>query len=99
MPGAGCPIVVMDRDLRSQYISSITIDNRKSAYEVGRYIHEKGFRTVGCIVGEGPDGVRREEGFRAAVRDFGLILRQEHILAGDFIYETARVDQRGGQYP
>lgn len=87
--GEDCPIVVMDRELCSEYISSITIDNRKSAYEVGRYIHEQGFRSVGCITGEGPDGIRRNEGFRSAVRDFGLQLRQEHILPGDFNHESA----------
>ena len=88
--GSNCPVVVMDRELCGQYISSITIDNRKSAYEVGRYIHDQGFSTVGCIVGEGPDGISREQGFRDAVRDFGLELREDCMLHGDFVYEGAR---------
>ena len=86
---ASCPVVVMDRELCGEYISSITVDNRKSAYEVGRYIHELGFRSVGCVTGRGPDGVRRNEGFRAAVRDFGLTLREDCVLEGDFNQEIA----------
>ena len=82
--GAGCPVVLMDRNLCSRYISCITIDNEQCAYDVGRYIHDRGFRRVGCIIGEGPDGIRRTKGFRAAVRDFGLELPEEWFLNGDF---------------
>ena len=88
--GVGCPVVLMDRKLCGQYISSITIDNRKCAYEVGRYIHEQGFRKVGCIIGEGPDGISRTQGFLAAVKDFGLELQDAWFLNGDFQREIAR---------
>jgi len=87
--GANCPVVVMDRELCGKYISSITIDNRKCAYEVGRYIYQLGFRRVGCVIGEGPDGIRRMEGFRQAVKDFGLELRKDCVFSGAFLYETA----------
>lgn len=86
--GASCPVVVMDRELCSQYISSITIDNQTCAYEVGRYIHQQGFQTVGCVIGEGPDGVRRNLGFRNAVRDFGLTLREDWVINGKFQYDV-----------
>ncbi|MBR2047776.1 MAG: LacI family DNA-binding transcriptional regulator [Oscillospiraceae bacterium] len=86
---SACPVVVMDRDLCDEYISSLTIDNQKCAYEVGRYIYEMGFKTVGCIIGEGPDGIRRNKGFRAAVRDFGLDLWEDCVLHGDFVYDAA----------
>lgn len=88
--GKNCPVVVMDRKLCNEYISSITIDNRNSAYEVGRYIHSLGFRTVGCIVGDGPDGIQRDIGFREAVRDFGLELREDCVIRGGFVFELAR---------
>jgi LacI family transcriptional regulator len=86
---SSCPVVVMDRELCGKHISSITIDNRKCAYEVGRHIHNLGFRRVGCVIGEGPDGVRRLEGFRNAAKDFGLELREDCIFSGAFLYETA----------
>lgn len=86
---ANCPVVVMDRELQDEYISSITIDNRRCAYEVGKYLHEVGFHTVGCVIGSGPDGILREEGFRTAVKDFGLDLREDCVLDGDFVREAA----------
>lgn len=88
--GANCPVVVMDRELCNEYISSVTIDNKNSAYEVGRYIHELGLHSVGCVVGSGPDSLHRDRGFRDAVRDFGLELREDCVLHGEFIFDPAR---------
>lgn len=88
--GPTCPVVVMDRDLCGEHISCVTIDNEACAYEVGKYIHDLGFRKVGCVVGKGPDGIRRDRGFRAAVRDFDLELREDWILQGDFVHTVAR---------
>ena len=84
-----CPVVVMDRKLCGKHISSITIDNQTCAYEVGRYIHRAGFQQVGCVIGEGPDGISRDLGFRKAVKDFGLTLHPEWVINGQFHYETA----------
>lgn len=86
---AECPVVVMDRELCGQYISSIVINNRNCAYEVGQYIHSRRFHSVGCVIGSGPDGVQRLEGFQAAVRDLGLELRSENVLEGNFAYQIA----------
>ena len=87
--GSNCPVVVMDREITNEYISSITIDNETCAYEVGKYIHEQGFRKVGCILGNGPDGIRRERGFRKAVAEFGLKLDENALFCGDFQYDVA----------
>ena len=84
-----CPIVVMDRDLTGDYISSILIDKQGSAYEVGRYISRQGFQSVGCIMGNGYDGEQREKGFMDAVSDYRLNLQKDCILRGDFQAEIA----------
>lgn len=88
--GANCPVVLMDRELCSEHISCITVDNYKCAYEVGQYIHSMGLRRVGYLYGEGPDGFRRTRGFRAAVKDFGLELRESWVMNGDFNHDIAR---------
>lgn len=90
LAGPNCPVVVMDRPLHNEYISSVVIDNEKCAYEVGRYISELGFRNVGCIIGKGPDAIRRNKGFRAAIRDFGLHMEKGWVLQGEFVYSIAR---------
>lgn len=81
---ADCPIVVLDRELYNEHISCILIDNQGSAYEVGRYIHDQGFKSVGCIMGNGYDGEQREIGFMKAVEDFRLNLQADFILRGHF---------------
>ena len=87
--GSSCPVVLMDREICNEYISSITIDNETCAYEVGKYIHQQGFRKIGCILGSGPDGTRRESGFRKAVAEFGLELDENAVFSGDFQYDVA----------
>ena len=87
--GSKCPVVVMDRELCGEFISSVTVDNRKAAYEVGKYIYEQGFSSVGCIVGEGPDAIQRDAGIREAIRDFGLQLREDWVISGSFVYAKA----------
>lgn len=79
-----CPIVVMDRELSGDHISSILIDNHGSAYTVGKYIYEQKFESVGCVLGNGYDGEQREKGFMAAVEEYGLNLQEDCILQGEF---------------
>lgn len=86
---ADCPIVVMDRELTGEHISSILIDNQGSAYEVGRYIHDQGFKSVGCIIGKGYDGAQRQKGFMRAVSDYGLNLMEDCVINGDFQAKAA----------
>ena len=86
--GSSCPVVLMDREICNEYISCITIDNETCAYEVGKYIHQQGFRKIGCILGSGPDGTRREKGFRKAVAEFGLELDEHAVFTGDFQYDV-----------
>lgn len=88
--GPGCPVVLMDRDMVSEHISCVYIDNFQCAYDVGRYIHSLGLRTVGLIVGEGPDGKWREAGIRAAAKDLGLEIREDWVFCAHFRFDLAK---------
>lgn len=81
---AECPIVVLDREMTGKYISSILINNLESAYEVGHYIKDRGYRSVGYITGSGYDGLQREKGFEKAIEDFHLPIQRDCILKGKF---------------
>lgn len=81
---ADCPIVVLDREMTGKYISSILIDNQESAYEVGRYIAERGYHSVGYITGSGYDGLQREKGFLKAIEDFKLPIQRDCVLKGEY---------------
>lgn len=81
---ADCPIVVLDREKTGKYISSILINNFESAYEVGRYMANMQYRSIGYITGSGYDGEQRKKGFLKAVEDFHLPVQENCILKGEF---------------
>lgn len=91
-----CPIVVMDRELCEEHISSILVANQDGAYSMGQYLHNLGVRTVGVVDGSGYDGEQRAIGFLRAVKDFGLELWEDWTLHGHFQEHLAyeRVSER-----
>lgn len=83
------PIVVLDRELHGEYISSVLIDNERSAYKVGEKIASLGLKSVGCLVGPGFDGEQRMQGFQEAVEDFNLEILNDCVLDADWKEEIA----------
>ena len=83
------PVVVLDRELHGEYISSVLIDNVRSAYKVGEHIASVGLNSVGCLIGSGFDGEQRMRGFQNAVTDFDLEVSQEWTLDADWKEEIA----------
>ncbi len=83
------PIVVLDRELHGKNISSVLIDNAGSAYKVGQYISHLGLKETSCLIGPGYDGEQRLNGFKSAVEEFGLELRPEWIIDGNWLEEDA----------
>jgi len=83
------PIVVLDRELSGKNISAVLIDNEGSGYRVGQHIHSLGMRKVACLIGPGFDGEKRLSGFRRAAQEFGLELRPEWIVDGEWSEDVA----------
>ena len=83
------PIVVLDRELFGEHISSVLIDNAGSAYRVAQYIHHLGLKQVGCFAGQGFDGNQRLQRFRKTAEEFELELREEWIIEAGWREETA----------
>ncbi len=83
------PIVVLDRELHEKNISCVLIDNEGSAYKVGRHIHDLGMTKVACLIGPGYDGDCRLKGLKKAAKEFGLELRPEWIIDGNWLEEEA----------
>lgn len=82
LANASCPVVVMDRELYGSYISSVLVDNVNSAFRVGEYIHQLGFKKVACLYGDGFDGLKRMEGFLQAVEEFNLQMPDNYRIMG-----------------
>ena len=83
------PIVVLDRELHGEHISSVLIDNVGSAYKVGEHMASVGLKSVGCLIGPGFDGEQRMHGFQNAVTEFGLDIQEEWIVDGEWKEEIA----------
>lgn len=83
------PIVVLDRELYREHISSVLIDNKGSAYKVGQYISNLGLVKTACLIGPGFDGKQRLAGFQKAMDDFDLELLPEWIIDANWIEEEA----------
>lgn len=83
------PVVVLDRELYGEHISSVLIDNEGSAYKVGEHIASVGLKTVACLRGDGFDGEQRMQGFLNAVEHYGLEIRPEWILDAEWKEEIA----------
>lgn len=83
------PVVVLDRELHGEHISSVLIDNEGSAYKVGEHIASVGLKTVGCLSGPGFDGEQRMRGFHKAIEDFHLEFHEEWNVDAGWKEEVA----------
>ena len=73
--------------------SSIGIDNKKSAYDVTRYLMELGHRHIAIMLGEKDDlgiGWWRLKGFKEALEDKGYNFSEDdNVLIGNYDTESA----------
>lgn len=83
---AGIPVVVIDREVRSEALDTVTIDNRASGRAATEHLLERGYRRIGCICG--PDSVTtardRRAGYRDALQEAGLAVEPELIREESF---------------
>lgn len=80
------PVVLLDREMSGEYISSVLIDNKSACYNLVKYIKDLGYRKVAII--NGPKGTydsnKRYEGMTEAIRDFGLTINEGQSFIGKF---------------
>ncbi len=76
---------------KSKY-SSIGIDNKKSAYDVTKYLIELGHKNIAIMLGEKNDlgiGWWRLKGFREALEEKNYDFSEDNILIGNYDTESA----------
>lgn len=79
------PIVLLNNQHPSQFVHSVTIDNRSASLELTRYLIGLGHRRIAYIgdrYGFQSDA-ERFGGYRAALRRAGLRFVPEYVVAGD----------------
>lgn len=83
------PFILVGRHPAAPQVSYVDVDNFDSSREIVTYLLRLGHRRIGTI--SGPQnmiaGLDRLEGYKAALRQWGLPVDPEYILEGDFTEE------------
>lgn len=84
----GVPVVVCDRELPGVEVDTVIADNVKSGYQATQHLIELGHRRIGCIAGPEELNIssKRLQGYKAALEQHGIPLREELIIQRDFRY-------------
>jgi DNA-binding LacI/PurR family transcriptional regulator len=75
-------LVVLDTCFDTLPVNFVQINNEMGAYQAGKYLYEKGHRTIGYMASD----VRihnfnaRKRGFRLALKEYGLVISEEHLF-------------------
>ncbi len=82
----GIPVVVCDRELPGIGVDTVIADNVGSGYQATEYLIGLGHRRIGCIAGPPMLEIsnKRVEGYKRALEQHGIPLREESIARGDF---------------
>ncbi|MCR5487553.1 MAG: LacI family transcriptional regulator [Lachnospiraceae bacterium] len=80
---AGIPVVLLDREVRSDHFDCVTIDNRNAAERAAHDLIKRGHRRIAMIHSEEYTGRERYEGYLAAMEKAGLKVLPEYIYAGE----------------
>lgn len=87
--GPQFPIVVMDRQLSSDYLLNVLVDGEQGGYTATRYLLEKGHQRVAYISGSSDsyDNHLRYQGYLRALAEAGLEEQSKWRLSGNFVRE------------
>ncbi|MEZ0536537.1 LacI family DNA-binding transcriptional regulator [Caldicellulosiruptoraceae bacterium PP1] len=83
--------VIFVSDHYSDELTTVCIDDFKSAYEATTYLYKCGYRKIAKITGTldlGVNSVDRLKGYKMALESYGLEIKNEYIKKGDFKYES-----------
>ncbi len=82
----GVKAVFLDREVCGEGISSIVFDSYKAGYEAAKYLIHLGHRKIAFIesVDDMLDSLRRKEGYLAALKEYGLPVKEHYVMQGFF---------------
>ncbi len=93
LSGCACPIILVNRYLRSIDLDSVCMDNYRAGYIVGKYLADMGHRKIACLssASKSTSVFDRITGFTDAMADSGLNADEY------FIWRSGDLRQEGGQ--
>jgi LacI family transcriptional regulator len=86
----GIALVVMNREIIGQKVTTIMSDDYRGAYNITRHIIDQGHKRIGIIEGkpEFRTTYKRKQGFLRALEDAGLKHSQKHAIVGEYTLES-----------
>jgi DNA-binding LacI/PurR family transcriptional regulator len=86
------PIVFFDRYSDQLQAPRVIVDNREAAHKCVKHLTENGYRKIAYMAG--PPNLlisnQRMDGYRVALSEAGLEVRDDYILHNDYLPETTR---------
>ncbi|WP_166354750.1 LacI family DNA-binding transcriptional regulator [Phytoactinopolyspora limicola] len=86
LPDSGCPVVMVDRQVKGVRCDSVLVDNEHGAEEATTHLIEQGYERIACITGPRrlSTAAQRLRGYRNAFKAAGRPVDESLIRAADF---------------
>lgn len=92
---SGIPVILVDRALKEhdESIDFVAEDNFEAAYELTNYLLKKGHTRIGVVNGSltVSTGLERFNGYKEAIKDFGIAEDPDLIFNGNFKQEDGEI--------
>lgn len=82
----GIPVVLVDRNIKNSTLDGVFVENVAAAYKGVESLIQAGHRKIAIITGPSTSmpGKDRLKGYKAALKDYKIELKEEYIVSGDF---------------
>lgn len=91
MEEKGIPVVLIDRNMEGMDCDAVFVNNFEGSYDGVSSLIKEGHKKIAIIAGPitSLPGRERLEGYRKALQDAGITVREEYEVTGDFKFEKA----------
>lgn len=86
----GIPVVFVDREIPLMLGDMVLVNNEQGGYTATKYLIDLGHKRIACFTGPSdasPSGAR-VVGYRNALIEAGIEIKNEYILTGDFQFQS-----------
>jgi LacI family transcriptional regulator len=91
LKAANFPVVQIDRSVLDHLYPLISIDNKKSAYQMVEYMIKKGYKKIAHITGDLNTTTARDRlaGYKKALKDYEIKINKDYIVEGEYTQNSA----------
>ncbi|MCG8485508.1 MAG: LacI family transcriptional regulator [Clostridia bacterium] len=92
------PVIMINRNTSKLTVPSVSIDNYKAAYELTKYLLQKGHREIALIrnsIDVDAFGLEQYKGYKQALKDYDIDVDKNLVKYGDFSLDNSYNIVRG----